>query len=75
MWSVRWSRRARSDPTPLLHRLGRALACAGVDVRAARVTTLGADAVDGFYVVDELGRPLGESRAREVARILRDAAG
>ncbi|MDP9394440.1 MAG: hypothetical protein M3Q27_09415 [Actinomycetota bacterium] len=63
------------DRPALLHRLGRVLTLAGVDVRAARVATLGGDAVDVFYVVDEPGGPLSDSRAREVARVLRDAAG
>lgn len=63
------------DRPALLHRLGRALALAGLDVRAARVATLGAEVVDVFYVVDEAGQPLAEDRAREAARILRDVAG
>jgi [protein-PII] uridylyltransferase len=62
------------DRLGLLHRLGRALTLAGVDVRAARVSTLGAEVVDVFYVVDESGRPLDDGRAREIARILRDVA-
>lgn len=63
------------DRPALLHRLGRALALAGLDVRAARVATLGAEVVDVFYVVDEAGRALPDDRAREAARILRDVAG
>ena len=62
------------DRPGLLHRLGRALAISGLDVRAARVATMGAEVVDVFYVVEE-GRPLGDERARETARILRDVAG
>ncbi|WP_331271996.1 [protein-PII] uridylyltransferase [Motilibacter aurantiacus] len=64
-----------SDRLGLLHRLGRALSFAGVDVRAARVATLGAEAVDVFYVVGDDGAPLAPERAREVARVLRDVAG
>jgi [protein-PII] uridylyltransferase len=63
------------DRPGLLHRLGRALALAGIDVRAARVSTLGAEVVDVFYVVDADGRSLPDARAREAARILRDVAG
>ncbi|RZS86994.1 UTP--GlnB (protein PII) uridylyltransferase GlnD [Motilibacter rhizosphaerae] len=63
-----------SDRLGLLHRLGRALAYAGIDVRSARVATLGAEAVDVFYVVDGDGSPLVAERAREVSRILRDVA-
>ncbi len=64
-----------SDRPALLHRLGRALTFAGVDVRAARVSTLGSEVVDVYYVVDERGLRLADARAREVARILRDTAG
>jgi [protein-PII] uridylyltransferase len=63
-----------ADRLGLLHRLGRALSLAGVSVRSARANTIGAEVVDVFYVVDESGRPLGDVRAREVARILRDVA-
>jgi [protein-PII] uridylyltransferase len=46
--------RAHDEPG-LLWRIGRALGECGLDVRAARVETLGAEAVDAFYVVDESG--------------------
>ncbi|MBT2213697.1 [protein-PII] uridylyltransferase [Actinomadura sp. NEAU-AAG7] len=46
------------DRPGLLWRIGRALGACGLDVRAARVDTLGAEAVDVFYVVDAAGRPL-----------------
>ncbi|WP_461010725.1 [protein-PII] uridylyltransferase [Streptomyces capparidis] len=55
------------DAPGLLHRIGRALEEAGVDVRAARISTLGANAVDAFYVVGPDGAPLPEVRAAEVA--------
>ncbi|TGB06077.1 [protein-PII] uridylyltransferase, partial [Streptomyces sp. MZ04] len=38
------------DAPGLLHRIGRALESAGVVVRSAHVSTLGANAVDAFYV-------------------------
>ncbi|KRV51178.1 protein-PII uridylyltransferase [Wenjunlia vitaminophila] len=55
------------DAPGLLHRIGRALEETGVRVRSARVSTLGADAVDAFYVVGADGLPLPGSRAAEVA--------
>jgi [protein-PII] uridylyltransferase len=64
-----------SDRLGLLHRLGRALSLAGTSVRSAKVTTIGSEILDVFYVVDEDGRPLTAERAREVARILKDVAG
>jgi [protein-PII] uridylyltransferase len=63
-----------ADRPGLLHRLGRALALMGVSVRGARVVTLGAEAVDVFYLQDEAGRPLDPSAAREAVRLLCDAA-
>jgi len=56
------------DAPGLLHRIGLALAAAAVTVRSARISTLGANAVDAFYVVGKDGNPLPESRAREVAK-------
>jgi len=63
-----------ADRPGLLHRLGRALALMGVDVRAARVVTLGAEAVDVFYLQDVGGRPLTADACRELTRLLADAA-
>ncbi len=63
------------DRPGLLYRLGRALALMGVNIRGARVVTLGAEAVDVFYLQDSLGQPLSDSAAREAVRLLRDAAG
>jgi len=56
------------DAPGLLHRIGRALEATGVRVRTARISTLGADAVDAFYVTGPDGRPLPRERAVEVAR-------
>ncbi len=52
------------DAPGLLWRIGRALGDCGLDVKAARVETLGAEAVDVFYVVDASGGPVGGSRIR-----------
>ncbi|MFD9128546.1 [protein-PII] uridylyltransferase [Kitasatospora sp. NPDC059571] len=63
------------DAPGLLHRIGRALDAAGVRVRTAHVSTLGADAVDAFYVTDAAGLPLEPDRAAEVARSVQAALG
>jgi [protein-PII] uridylyltransferase len=55
------------DRPGLLWRIGRSLGACGLQVRAAQVDTLGADAVDVFYVVDEEGKPIGDPE--ELARI------
>ncbi|MBM9503911.1 [protein-PII] uridylyltransferase [Streptomyces sp. KK5PA1] len=55
------------DAPGLLHRIGLALAATSVTVRSARISTLGGNAVDAFYVVGKDGKPLPEPRAREVA--------
>ncbi|WP_280672398.1 [protein-PII] uridylyltransferase [Kitasatospora sp. MAP12-44] len=61
------------DAPGLLHRIGRALDEAGVRVRTAHVSTLGADAVDAFYLTDPGGRPLAAEHAREVAATVQRA--
>ncbi|MEU1507248.1 [protein-PII] uridylyltransferase [Kitasatospora sp. NPDC005748] len=63
------------DAPGLLHRIGRALDGAGVRVRTAHVSTLGAEAVDSFYLTDQAGRPLSGRRAGEVAQAVRAALG
>ncbi|MFF2727251.1 [protein-PII] uridylyltransferase [Streptomyces sp. NPDC058008] len=55
------------DAPGLLHRIGRALEQSAVRVRSAHVSTLGANAVDAFYVTDADGEPLAPERAAEVA--------
>ncbi|WP_405631881.1 [protein-PII] uridylyltransferase [Streptomyces sp. NBC_01174] len=55
------------DAPGLLHRIGRALETSAVRVRSAHVSTLGANAVDAFYVTDPDGAPLAPERAAEVA--------
>ena len=52
------------DAPGLLWRVGRALGDCGLDVRAARVETLGAEVVDVFYVTDADGQPLTDAGLR-----------
>ncbi|GAA3376186.1 [protein-PII] uridylyltransferase [Streptomyces sannanensis] len=61
------------DAPGLLHRIGRALEGAGVRVRSAHVSTLGANAVDAFYVTGLDGAPLSPEEASRVARTLEAA--
>ena len=51
------------DAPGLLWRIGRAIGECGLDVRAARVETLGAEVVDVFYVTDADGKPLVDGGA------------
>ncbi|MFJ7772902.1 [protein-PII] uridylyltransferase [Streptomyces sp. NPDC097107] len=60
------------DAPGLLFRLGRALEGAGVQVRSAHVSTLGANAVDAFYVTGRGGAPLPGEEAVSVARELEE---
>ncbi|RRR85739.1 [protein-PII] uridylyltransferase [Streptomyces sp. RP5T] len=60
------------DAPGLLFRIGRALEDAGVRMRSAHVSTLGANAVDAFYVTDGKGAPLGAGEAAAVARKLEE---
>jgi [protein-PII] uridylyltransferase len=59
--------RAHDEPG-MLWRIGRALGECGLDVRAARVETLGAEAVDAFYVVDGSGKPPAGEKVRALIR-------
>jgi [protein-PII] uridylyltransferase len=64
------------DAPGLLWRVGRALGECGLDVRAARVETLGAEVVDVFYVTDGDGKPLaGEDLRRAIAHSVLAALG
>ncbi|MEU0408758.1 [protein-PII] uridylyltransferase [Streptomyces griseorubiginosus] len=60
------------DAPGLLFRIGRALEDAGVRMRSAHVSTLGANAVDAFYVTDAKGVPLAAGEAASVARKLEE---
>ena len=50
------------DAPGLLFRVARAVAAADASIAGAKVSTLGADAVDVFFVTDSAGRPLTEDR-------------
>jgi len=65
------------DAPGLLWRMGRALGECGLNVRAARVETLGAEVVDVFYVTGEDGQPLTdrERRRTTVISVLEALAG
>ncbi len=67
------------DAPGLLWRVGRAFGDCGLDVRAARVETLGAEVVDVFYVTDAEGKPLVDEEVRRglvhsVLAAVRDSA-
>ncbi|MDK1475095.1 [protein-PII] uridylyltransferase [Streptomyces sp. 549] len=55
------------DASGLLHRIGRALESVKVTVRSAHISTLGANAVDAFYVTGPDGSPLPGEQAAELA--------
>jgi [protein-PII] uridylyltransferase len=56
------------DRPGLLWRIGQALGECGLQVQAAQVDTLGAEAVDVFYVVDDACAPLADPAALRAAR-------
>ena len=53
------------DAVGLLYRLTSALAVAGLDVQSARMSTLGAEVVDAFYVVDADGKRIEDPLQRQ----------
>jgi [protein-PII] uridylyltransferase len=60
-----------TDRAGLLYRLTAAIAAEGLDVTSARIETLGADAVDSFYVCNPSGSPLTvEQRERVDAALV-----
>jgi [protein-PII] uridylyltransferase len=63
------------DRAGLLYRLTTALADLGLDVTSARIETLGADALDSFYVCDPRGSAMDPELRRRVELALRAAAG
>jgi [protein-PII] uridylyltransferase len=54
------------DRAGLLYRLTAAIAEEGLDVTSARIETLGADAVDSFYVCNPSGSPLESAQRARV---------
>ncbi|MFJ9817886.1 [protein-PII] uridylyltransferase [Streptomyces sp. NPDC101151] len=60
------------DAPGLLFRIGLALEKAGVRVRSMHVSTLGANAVDAFYVTTGTGAPLPAQDANSLARALEE---
>ncbi len=66
-----------ADAAGLLHRVTAALERCGLDVRGARVSTLGGAVVDAFYVVGADGGPVTDAglRRRVTGAVLAAAAG
>jgi [protein-PII] uridylyltransferase len=58
------------DAIGLLYRLTHTLAEQGLDVRSARMSTLGAEVVDAFYVAETDGGDISPDRRRVVAEAL-----
>ncbi|MFF1486309.1 [protein-PII] uridylyltransferase [Streptomyces sp. NPDC058319] len=61
------------DAPGLLFRIGRALEDAKVHVRSAHAGTLGANAVDAFYVTGPAGTPLPDEEAAAAVRTVEEA--
>ena len=61
------------DRAGLLYRLTAAITGAGLDVTSALIETLGADAVDCFYVADPSGSPVDPEQRRRVDAALEAA--
>jgi [protein-PII] uridylyltransferase len=56
------------DRPGLLYRVAQAIADCGLDVRTARVGTLGAEAVDAFYLLGADGQPVDDAGQRDAVR-------
>ena len=65
--------REEHDAPGLLHRVGTAIAGTGTDITAARVSTLGSEVVDVFFLVDRRGEPLAHDLAHAVAEAVEEA--
>jgi [protein-PII] uridylyltransferase len=61
------------DAPGLLHRVAGAVSSTGVDVRAARVDTLGSSVIDVFYLVSPDGAPLDPAVALSVRDTVAEA--
>ena len=62
-----------ADSVGLLHRITRALAELELDIRSAKVSTVGPQAVDAFYVRHGDGKLVDEELLREVQRAVQHA--
>lgn len=54
------------DAIGLLHWITAALEQCGVDIRSARISSLGAHVVDAFYLTDQDGKPLSQAQQEEI---------
>jgi [protein-PII] uridylyltransferase len=61
------------DQPGLLFTVTQTLAEHGLDVRTARIETLGAEVVDAFYLTDRTGGPLSPGAAEAVRRAVEEA--
>lgn len=61
------------DRAGLLYWVASALARNGVNVDGAKVSTLGSEVVDVFFLTDESGDPLTDSRAGAALAVVRDS--
>ena len=60
-----------SDTPGLLYRVANAIAQSGADIANARIATLGAEAIDVFYLTDASGGPLTPEHAQRVSEGVR----
>lgn len=58
------------DNLGLLYRITATLTDLGLDIRTAKVTTIGPDAVDAFYVTDKMGAKVSDDRIGELCGAL-----
>lgn len=61
------------DRVGLLYWVSAALAAAGFNVDGTKVSTLGSEVVDVFFLTDERGKPLSAERAQDAAGAVRAA--
>jgi [protein-PII] uridylyltransferase len=54
-----------ADDVGILHRVAHALELAGANVRAARISTLGSDVVDAFYLVGDWSDPAARAAVED----------
>ncbi|MDQ3898546.1 MAG: ACT domain-containing protein, partial [Actinomycetota bacterium] len=59
------------DRIGTLYRITRVLADLGLDIRSAKVATVGHEVVDAFYVVDGAGAKVGDDRVATIEGALR----